>query len=243
LFSFILNILFPPRCLACNSYLSTNNNSNLFRKNYPLLCEQCFKNIPINNSFYCPFCHNRLPELKNFCHPQVKYILAAASSYQNTAIRETIHALKFQSVKKAAETLNQIINLYLEKISHHLLANFNNQNSVIIPVPLHPKKERKRGFNQSLLIAEILAGYLKTDIEKEVLFKSKNTPSQTEVANEKRKENVQNSFGVKNNKKIAGKNIILVDDVFTTGATLNEAVKVLKSTNVKKIIAFVIAKS
>jgi len=242
LFSFILNILFPPHCLACGTYLTTSDFKLVNQKNF-LLCQKCFKTIPINSGFCCPLCHNRLPELKNFCHPQTKYLLAAVSSYQNKAIRETIHTLKYQTVKKAAETLKPIINLYLEKTANYLLKNFDKQLSIIIPIPLYPKKEKKRGFNQSFLIAEIISESLKINLEKDILIKVKNTPSQTELTYEKRKENVQNIFEIKNPQKINGKNIILVDDVFTTGATLNEAVKILKSNGAKKIIAFVIAKA
>jgi ComF family protein len=268
-----INILFPHRCLACGVYLPAGSASAtasakeaaLAKAGRPnksnwsyYLCNGCFDSIPINSGFSCPHCRNRLPELKNLCHPEAKYVLAAATSYQNAAVRETIHALKYWSVKKTVETLTEIINLYLEKIFSHWSSAIGN--SIIIPLPLHRRRERRRGFNQAFFIARAVAEVLHDrvvpelevrlskevklpKIETDILIKLKNTRSQTELKNEKRIENIQGSFGIKNQEKIAGKNIILVDDVFTSGATLNEAVRVLKSAGAKKIIAFVIARA
>ncbi|MCH7759767.1 ComF family protein, partial [Patescibacteria group bacterium] len=131
-FSFLLTIIFPPLCLVC-------------KKRGEIICQKCFENIQINNGFYCPQCHRRLPEPKNTCHPQVKFVLAAASSYQNQAVRKLIHALKYQNIKQTAEPLVQILSIYLEKIG--LIDWLKKQDFIIIPIPLHPKKEKERGFN------------------------------------------------------------------------------------------------
>ncbi len=235
----ILNILFPPICLNCQKNLSENQ----IQINWPL-CLDCFQKIPINNGFYCPFCYRRLPEFKKSCHQKVKYLLAAVSSYQNPITQNLIHSLKYQSMKTAINPIKHLIALYLKTI------DFNFENFIIIPIPLHKKKQRKRGFNQAFLIAQALQEILikeknqKLTLENEVIKKIKNTPSQTKIENYKERErNVANCFSIENPEIIKNKNIILVDDVITSGATINEAVKLMKKFGAKKIIAFVLAKS
>lgn len=230
---FFLNIIFPPRCVACQKVLPPQNSNNL-------ICENCFAGIEINNCFYCPKCGRRLYETKSPCHKEEKFILAAASYHKNQSVRALIHALKYKRLKTAAEPLALILKLYLRKIGNNF--SLNSENFSIIPMPLHFKKERGRGFNQAHLILQTLDN--KQEIEKNVLFKIKNTESQTRLKNrEKRIENVKDSFEIRGKEKIAGKNIILFDDVFTSGATMREAARVLKEAGAKKIIGFVITKA
>jgi ComF family protein len=116
----------------------------------------------------------------------------------------------------------------------------------MIPIPLHPKKERERGFNQSLLIAEALRDFLSGSppLISQILVRVKNTKAQAEIKDsDKRKENVRSCFAVKNPSEIKGKNIILIDDVFTSGATANEAVRTLKTAGARRILVLVLAKA
>ncbi|MCP6720196.1 MAG: ComF family protein [Patescibacteria group bacterium] len=236
----LLNVIFPPLCLGCKKHTKET-----------FLCRRCQEKIEINNAFYCPRCNRRLPagregflKSKNTCHPEMKFILAAATSYQNEVIRELIHMLKYKRIKTALEPLTEIMGSYLEKVISNLLLVISN--SVIIPIPLHAKKERRRGFNQATLIADILHQYLeaKFPVERANLVKIKSTSSQTDLKDyEERTRNVERCFALNYPEKIKGKNILLVDDVFTSGATMKEAVRVLKLAGAKKIIGFVIAKA
>ncbi|MEK7086935.1 MAG: double zinc ribbon domain-containing protein, partial [Patescibacteria group bacterium] len=228
-----LNIIFPPRCVACQKTLPPQNSNNL-------ICESCFAGIEINNCFYCPKCGRRLYETKSSCHREEKFVLAAASHHENQAVRALIHALKYKRLKTAAEPLALILKLYLRKIGNNF--SLDSENFSLIPMPLHSKKEKKRGFNQTHLILQTLDN--KRKIEKNVLFRIKNTESQTRLENrEKRMGNVKDSFEIRRKEKIAGKNIILFDDVFTSGATMREAARVLKEAGAKKIIGLVITKA
>jgi len=114
---------------------------------------------------------------------------------------------------------------------------------LIIPVPLHWKKEFIRGFNQSALIGNYISRKLNKKMVQNVLVKSKNTVSQTELSAEERKENVKGSFKVKNCDIIKNKIILLIDDVYTTGATLEECKKILLKRGAKKVIILTVAKS
>ncbi len=117
------------------------------------------------------------------------------------------------------------------------------ENFIIAPIPLHPGRERKRGFNQ----AELLAKFIGTKLNLEftiALKKIKNTKPQAQLKNsEERIKNMEECFRITNPELVENKNVILIDDVFTSGATMNEAVKILKNCGAKKIIAAVLAKA
>jgi ComF family protein len=112
-----------------------------------------------------------------------------------------------------------------------------------VPVPLSKKKLRWRGFNQAEEIAKELANFLKIPLISDCLIKTKETKDQVELSEKERKENVKGAFYIKNKEKIAGKNVLLVDDVFTTGATMEEAAKVLNEAGSEKIVGVVVAKA
>ena len=113
-----------------------------------------------------------------------------------------------------------------------------------MPIPLHKNRERERGFNQSEAIAKIIASELNLQLKKDLLVRAKETKIQAELKDwNQRKNNLAGAFQIPQPEGIKGKNIILVDDVYTSGATINEAVKTLKENGAKKIIALVIAKA
>jgi ComF family protein len=130
-------------------------------------------------------------------------------------------------------------------ISHFLLLDKKPDfsNFVLVPIPLTKKKLRWRGFNQAEEIAKEIAKFFKLTLISDCLIKIKETRDQTELSEKERKENVKGVFFVKNKEKIWEKNVLLIDDVFTTGATMEEAAKVLKEAGAKKIIGIVIAKA
>ncbi|MEK7630258.1 MAG: ComF family protein [Patescibacteria group bacterium] len=232
----ILDLIFPPICAACEKKLPTKNT-------YVGVCEPCFNSIEIASGFICPKCKKRLPEIKplggRFCHPEEKFILAAATNYKNEAARKLIYGLKYGHRRNIAETLAVILKKYLEK-----LPPIDFKDFIVLPLPLHKKKERARGFNQTFLIAQALNSYYPLNIRHDLLFKNKPTVSQIETKDyATREKNVAGSFSIRHPEEVESKNIIVLDDVFTSGATLREAVKTLKGVGAKKIIALVIAKA
>ena len=120
----------------------------------------------------------------------------------------------------------------------------NFRDPVIIPIPLAKKRMHERGFNQSLLISKKISKLSSGNLilEKDVLIKPKDTEHQARIENRnERLKNIVGSFRVINEEKIKNRNIILIDDVTTTGATLGEAKKVLKQAGARKVIAFTVA--
>lgn len=241
--NWLADALFPPTCLNCKKIINKNDGG---------LCAACFAEIPINKTFFCGVCRARLPNNKKICHKNAPYILAAACDYQNEVVRKLIWQLKYRRKKQAALPLARLITAYLGQLDPIIPVG------LICPIPLHPKRERERGFNQSRLIAENLIGQICTIN----LIRTKNTlPQQKVVDFQKRKENMENSFSlylpasprpirpvgpvcpISPIDSISGKTIFLLDDVFTSGTTITEAAKVLKSAGAKKIIALVVAKT
>ena len=226
----ILKIIFPPLCFNCGKY-SEN-----------FLCPDCFSKIEFNKFIFCSHCFNRLPDIN--CRHKNFPILAAASSYHNSIVHNLIINLKYQKFKKTAIPLASIINHYLKEIK--LITYLKENNFIIVPLPLHPRKKRERGFNQSELIAEELSKKTNLKIETNIIKRIKNTKPQVELREKKERENnVKDCFQVNPsfNKNLIPKKILLLDDVFTTGATMNEAAKILKNNKVKEIIYLVVAKA
>jgi len=230
-------IIFPPICISCRQKIRDG-----------LVCGKCMSSTKIRSGFLCPTCDRRLPPERHGlpertnpppCHPKSKFVLAAASFYENAVVRELIHVLKYRRIKEAAEPIAEIIGEYITKTIKDDSSSF-----VIIPIPLHPRREKERGFNQSALIAEIVATESGFPIQSGNLTRTGKTNPQIQMKSyEERKSNVAGCFQIKKPELVAGQNIILVDDVFTSGATMKEATKTLKNGGAKKIIGFVVAKA
>ncbi len=161
--------------------------------------------------------------------------------YKNSIVKNLIHKFKYQKIYCIQPTLKQILSTSL--IQHQ--SYFKHNKYIIIPIPLHKYKKRTRGFNQSEIIANIISKILNIKTYNNVLIRFKNNPpqaNQTDIL--KRQENAKNIFKINENQKhlIKNKNIILVDDVFTTGSTLNECAKILKQNKANNIIAICLAK-
>jgi ComF family protein len=114
---------------------------------------------------------------------------------------------------------------------------------VIIPVPLHPKREKKRGFNQAQIIAKELAELEGVRLLEGVLVKTKNIPPQTFLQLKEREKNVRGAFRVNKEEEIKGRVVLLVDDVYTTGSTIRECSSVLKKAGAKEVKALTIAQA
>jgi len=237
--AFILDLIFPKICLGCQK---PNPEGNI-------LCRKCLENIPINSGWFCPICQRRLPAPENPCHPKIRFVLAAAAPYAEKAAQETIQALKYRQLENAAKDLEIILKKYLEK-TKIVFADWLPEETLILPIPLHPKKEKDRGFNQSWLLAQACQKILtsqypekKFHAEKNAISRIKNIPSQTKCRNyEQREENIKNAF-MADSQKIKNKTVIIIDDVFTSGATIREAAAIIKAAGARKVMALTIAKA
>lgn len=225
----LLDLVFPPVCLGCGADIPSGE----------VVCLECLRGIEINQTLFCGRCRTRMAAGRRLCHFDFPYYaLGAAGSYKNEVLRELIHGLKFRSVKLSAQPLAELLFKYARGI------NFPWHRFTLIPVPLSSSRERSRGFNQSELIARIFALKMNLPLETNILRRQKNSKPQSELKDwENREENVRGCFMVVNPEKLKGKNIILVDDVVTSGSTLIEAARVLKEAGVARLLALVAARA
>ncbi len=212
IFNTILDILLPIRCLAC-------------KKRDAYLCTSCLK--------ACRPCERETGDW-----------IYSMYDYRDPIIKKTIWFLKYRGKKSLAKIFaSAMYYQYMEELSE-LSIIYDFKNPTLIPIPLSKKRYMERGFNQSELLCKELLILSPTSfvLEKNVLLKQKDTPHQAHIKDRQtRLKNIIGSFYIKNPKIIKNKNIILIDDVTTTGATLSEAKKILKQAGAKKIIALTIA--
>lgn len=214
-----------------------NHLINLF---YPQVCPACGNLLTYNEETICISCRYLLPKTlyeKNPDNPLSQYFLGQVDFHAVTAefffsktgkVQHLLHQLKYQGNKDAGFFLGQQIG---ESIKNTEL--FQNID-YLVPIPLHPKKEYLRGYNQSYIIAQGVEDKTKIPIIKDCLYRKVFTSTQTKKSREERWENVKDIFDIKNDNLLINKHILLIDDVLTTGATLLAAGKVLsKIPNIK----------
>ncbi|MDA0986444.1 MAG: ComF family protein [Bacteroidetes bacterium] len=153
----------------------------------------------------------------------------------NGVLQKLLHQLKYENRKFIAEIFGDLIG---NEIKENKLFE---DNKLIIPIPLNKIKERERGYNQSLILAKRVSKILGINTLDNILFRKKYTKTQTQLNLQERKENIKDAFEVRNNELIKNQNIILVDDVITSGSTIEEAAKCLKNNGANKVISFSIA--
>lgn len=239
LWNAFLDIIFPWQCCFCKKET----------KQYPL-CQNCQKNIPVNHSFICPICHKRVYDFSKYCCSKNNSIIALgiASFYKNPILKEAIHLFKYQSIASLEKPLSDLMIKFLKEtmfISALEGLKIDEANILIIPIPLHLKKQKERGFNQSELLAQNISSHFALNLDNKILFRNRNNPSQAKIPDfSERKINVEGIFQIALDKVdfLKNKLIILVDDVYTSGATMQEAASVLKKHGAKKIIGLVLAK-
>lgn len=175
----------------------------------------------------CDACQDRTP-IYSFLSP---------FQYEDETIRNLIHALKYNRVQDIAVHLGGLLCVYGDRFGVVF-----PPETIVIPIPLHPWRERRRGFNQSELIARCLCkenSNLSCDIS--VLVRVKNTTPQIELSHTERTKNLTGSFAVRNPDLVRDKTILLLDDVKTTGSTIEEAARALKEAGAKRIWAMTVA--
>ncbi len=205
----ILNLFYPHICYACGDSLTNQEN---------IICLSCELKLP-RTGFHL---HDDNPIARVFWG---RVQLQAATSFlffnKGGHVQELIHALKYKGKTETGVYLGKLFGMDLKN------SPFYQNIDVVIPVPLHPKKFHKRGFNQSETIAKGISQSLGIDIDHEHFIRLVNTDSQTKKSRYNRWENVKGVFGITDEKKLNGKHILLVDDVLTTGATLEACTSVL----------------
>ena len=228
-FKFIQGRLFPPTCILCD-------DSGFDHKD---ICTACYADLMLN-TVHCRRCATPLiskADHRQLCGQCLKkpprYQQVSAPFLYQHSMRWLITGLKFHRQIKNAHLLGQ---LFVDNVPHdHPLPDF------IVPVPLHPKRYRERGFNQSQEIATTVARQLGVPLHLTLCQRIKYTPPQSLLHAKQRHKNIRNAFSVSTFPQ--GSNIVIFDDVMTTGATVSELVKILKQAGAGNVWIWVCARA
>ena len=225
----LLDLLFPRRCVGCGKFSS-------------YFCADCTKTIK-RSILLCPVCEK--PAIDGITHPRchTRYSLDGLISFfkYEGIIRQAIKTLKYRFVTDLSEEFVELIPA--ELFSQLTMQQLNNE-TILIPIPLHPSRLRFRGFNQAEVLGKLLANRLNIPIRIDILKRVKKTIPQVEVKDRKKRlANMEGVFTFNNLtiQQLNNNSILLFDDVFTTGATLRSAANVLKRTGAKTVWGITLA--
>lgn len=220
-----LDTLFPPYCLHCKALNSW-------------FCENCLSQVDYITTHICSRCGT--PWANGSCKHCLQHQLhdingiRAAACFYDDPMRSTIHAFKYNNQKAVAGVLGQILAKTYQQ--------YNLKAEVLVAVPLHPSRLKERGYNQSELLAQQLGRLLQLPVSSLTLQRTKKTKSQITLGATERKENVAGAFACCDN-RLTNKHILLIDDVCTTGSTLDACAAALKASGSASVWGLTLARA
>ncbi len=225
--NYLKDAIFPLFCIDCN--LEGN-----------IICADCFQKINSDGVLSCPVCHKSdgLGWACADCKPRSYLERHIAITEYNEAGRlgHLLQAFKYRYIEDAREKLLMLVANFVKK-NHHLFSHID----AIIPVPLHSRRYAERGFNQADIIANELSSLLRIP-KLSCLVRVAYTCQQAKLKKQDRINNVENAFAFVGNNPGAKNKVLLVDDVYTTGSTLQECARTLKENGAKRVVGFTIAR-
>ncbi|WP_317166916.1 ComF family protein [Winogradskyella schleiferi] len=216
----LLNLFFPIVCEACNNLLSDNQE---------VLCTNCRHHLPVTN-----FHFNNAEDVKKIVYGRVKLENATALMHfsKKGIVQQILHNLKYRGHEDIGAFFGKWLGEELSTLDAY------KEIDVVIPVPLYKSKLRKRGYNQVAKFGQEIAKALHAEYNDSVLIKTKSTKTQVFKTRLKRWNDEGAVFDISENKSLAGKHILLVDDIITSGATVEACATVLlKTENIKLSLA------
>jgi ComF family protein len=233
----IIDFLLPTRCAHCRSPLG--------EPAAPFFCSSCWADFSTLQGRLCPRCGRPFASPEALAHSPEhecgacrrsppRYDQALAVGQFEGALREAIHQYKYRPCRSLAAPLARWMLDHLRVLT---------TIDVIMPVPLHRSRLRERGFNQALLLASTVSKAHGIPLSYDNLTRFRSTRPQVELSGEERVLNVRGAFRLAKPEDVEGKRILLVDDVFTTGATMNECAAVLKSAGALSVVALTLART
>jgi len=238
LFAKFLELVYPARCHICQAFLTGGEGGGIH------FCDGCLNSMVKITSPLCHVCGTPFEsraEVDHLCGECMKKrpyfdVLAAPYLYEG-GIMDAIHHVKYHGKTYIAESLGGLLAPFARE-------RFGETRGLLMmPVPLHPRRLRERGFNQSLVLARAIGPELETRLDYISLRRTKYTQPQTGLKRNERGRNVRGAFGFAGGSDLKGKTVILVDDVATTGNTLNECARVLKKAGCERVYCLALARA
>jgi ComF family protein len=233
----LLDLLAPPVCAVCG------------QMGHGVLCEECRGQFDLIAEPWCRQCGRALdPQAKGGpvcgeCRAETfAFDWARAVGRHNGALRECVLAFKFRGATQLAGPLGELLAARLERLGEEPEVDLPPVQ-VVLPVPLHRNRRRWRGYDQALLLAREVAAEAGLRLARGALVREKETPPQVELTPAQRRDNVRGAFRVAQPWVAEGRHVLLVDDVMTTGATMNECAKVLRRAGASHVTALTVSRS
>ena len=232
LFETAVVFLYPAECRVCEEFLGVTS--------VPYICNDCWQDIQFLEPPWCDICGT--PGVNGLCDPCAisppRYGKLRSIAFYQTTLQEAIHLFKFEKKKVLAQHLIQLINARMPTDCNMAEYDF------VLPIPIHKKRLRERGFNQATLLANAIAGAAGVPVLTDTLIRKRHTVAHRAVWTEKpASENIIGAFGIHNPEIIRGKRLLIIDDVFTTGATIREAVSELWTADPVEIDVLTVART
>lgn len=231
----LADAVFPPRCMACGAVLS--------EKGRPF-CIPCFSQIKFIRSPLCDYCGRPFPEGEEKDHlcgdclvSAPAFLAARALGQYERALMDVIHRFKYGGKVSLGERLGTMMAEYA--YPSFLISDY----SLVMPVPLHPRRLRQRGFNQALILAREISRRFSLDLDFSSLRRSVFTAPQVGLGRDMRELNIKGAFSVAAPARIKGAKILLVDDVYTTGSTVHECARLLMKNKAERVAVLTLARA
>lgn len=235
LFTALLDFLFPPLCHVCGKFIPQAGRLHI--------CPSCRERMPLPTHPLCTRCGMPFDGAGDD-HPcssclksQPPFRAARAALLHEGPGRDLIHAFKYNGRTHLRRPLGL---LAVEQLTEFVACE---RPDLIVPVPLHVKRLRSRGFNQALLVGELLAREWRIPLSRQALRRVRWTEPQINLAAELRRENVRNAFGVPDTSLVSGKRVLLLDDVFTTGSTVEECSRMLNRAGAEEVLVITLSRA
>ena len=227
--NFVHDLVFPKRCLGCNRFDN-------------FICPECFELLGVKVNFCCPICNREmmLPSVCSDCSDKSSLEkLWVVSDYGNELTKKAIYLIKYNLYEQVSEVWDKLIVMYFEK------ERFWPNEALLVPVPLHRKRYLERGFNQSVLIGEIIEKIKGNSINDNIIKRTIYGKHQATLDYKARIRSMDSCFALAKS-GISGidldREIVLIDDVYTTGATMQECARTLKRAGFQRVYGFAMAR-
>lgn len=229
-----LNFIFPRNiyCILCGKPVDRDEKYSI--------CDECKTNLKFIEGKTCEKCGKPISEfhMERKCHECInnyRFFTKAISCIEYDDIsKKIIYDLKYNKKRYISYHIAEIM---YDRLKEEEMNCFD----IIIPVPLHPTKEKNRSFNQASIIGKYLSRMTNIRIDNKTLIRSKNTITQNMLTREQRRKNLEHAFNVVKRNDIIDKSILIIDDIYTTGATINQCSKVLIENGARSVYAVILA--
>ena len=217
-----LDFIYPPLCLVCHKHLEPEMR---------FVCESCQAGFEVLHQPLLP-----ISQLDILFGKTVHFEHSLAIYHYSEAIQQLIHTMKYKNMPGLGNLFGNVLGDFIRE--HKYLQDID----LILPVPLHTIRYRERGFNQAAILAHQIGSINKIEVDEKMLQRIRYTEQQAKFDKQARARNVQDAFRIRKKSMVAHKNVAIVDDVLTTGSTMNECAKVLKEKGAKRITTITIVR-